>query len=52
MRYPKPSVKAQDFINKYKDKKTALIQVKQIAISSHNEDYWDCVIKLIEEHDY
>ena len=52
MGYPNPSTKAKDFIDRYKDKKTALIQVKQIAVLSHNEYYWDRVIELIEQHDY
>lgn len=44
-----PDIRAQQMLSKYGDKKTALIQTKQIAYMSFNVVYWEKVLTELEK---
>lgn len=53
MGHPNPTVKAKQFIDRYKTRDQALTQVKQIiAMAPFGDTYWSKVIQIIESHDY
>lgn len=44
-----PDIRAQQLLSKYGDKKTALVQTKQIAYMSFNAVYWEKVLTELEK---